>query len=83
MIAIVASVLNSDVLNSDGNKSSTNSFSVVFNSKQKQLLTSFNSIADFVFEYFSFNSFNALSIEVISELVISERLFFDIGLPLR
>ena len=34
LIAIVASVLNSDVLNSDGNKSSTNSFSVDFNSRQ-------------------------------------------------
>ena len=43
----------------------------------------FNSIADFVFEYFSFNSLNAFSIELISALVISERFFFDIGLPLR
>ena len=33
-MAIVASVLNSDVLSSDGNKSSTNSFSVDFNSRQ-------------------------------------------------
>ena len=83
LIAIVASVLSSDVLNSDGNKSSKNSFSVDFNSRQQVLLTSFNSIAEFVFEYFPFNSFNALLIELISVLVISERFFFDIGLALR
>ena len=34
LIAIVASVLNSDVLNSEGNKSSTNSFRIDFNSRQ-------------------------------------------------
>ena len=34
LIAIVASVLNSDVLNSEGNKSSTNAFNVDFNSRQ-------------------------------------------------
>ena len=83
MIAIVASVLNSEVLNSDGNKSSTNSLNVDFNSRQKLLLTSFNTIADFECEYFNFNSFNALIIELISVLVISERFFLDIGLPLR
>ena len=47
LIAIVASVLNSDVLNSDGNK------------------------------------YIAWLIELMSALVISARIFFDIGLPLR
>ena len=42
-----------------------------------------NSIAEFVFEYFPFNSFNASLIELISVLVICERFFFDIGLALR
>ena len=40
-------------------------------------------MADFVFEYFSFNSLIALITELISVLVISERFLFDIGLPLR
>ncbi len=83
LIAIVARVLNSDIRNSDGNKSSTNSFNEDFNSKQYALFDSFNSIADFALEYFIFNSLIALIIELISELVISERLFFEIGLPLR
>ena len=39
--------------------------------------------ADFEFAYFCFNSFIAWIIELISVLVISERFFFDIGLPLR
>lgn len=47
------------------------------------LFISFNAMAEFVFEYFSFNSYNALVIELISVLVISERFFFDMGLPLR
>ena len=83
MIAIVASVLNSDIFNSEGNSSSTNSFSDDFNSRQKELFISFNSIADFEFAYFSFNSFSALFIELISVFIISERVFFVIGLPLR
>jgi len=80
---MVARVLNSDVLKSDGNKSSTKSLSVDFNSRQNELFTSFNSIAEFEFEYLSLSSFNAVIIELMSELVISERLFFVIGLPLR
>ena len=40
-------------------------------------------IADFEFAYFSFNSSSALIIELISELIISERFFFEIGLPFR
>ena len=44
---------------------------------------SFNTIADFESEYFSFNSSNALIIEFMSELIISERFFFEMGLPLR
>ena len=40
-------------------------------------------MADLEFEYLSFNSFSAIIIELISALVISERFFFEIGLPLR
>ena len=50
---MVADVLNSDVFKSDGSKSSTNSLRVDFSSREKLLLTSFNSIAEFGFEYFS------------------------------
>ncbi len=83
MIAMVANVLNSDVFKSEGSKSSTNSLRLVFNSREKLLLTSFSSIADFGFEYFFFRSLIASFIELRSELVISERSFFVIGLPLR
>ena len=47
------------------------------------LFNSFNSIADFGFEYFFFNSMIAFIIEFISELVISARFFLEIGLPFR
>ena len=40
-------------------------------------------IADLGSEYFIFKSFNALLIEFISVLVISDRSFFDIGLPFK
>jgi len=79
----VAKVLNSDVFNSEGNKSSTKSFSVGFNSREYVLLISFNSIAELEFEYLFFNSFITSIIELMSELVISERFFFEIGLPFR
>ena len=82
-MAIVARVLNSDVFKSEGNKSSTNSLRLDFNSRQKLLFTSFISIADFGLEYFTFRSLIALFIESISELVISERSFFVIGLPFK
>ena len=80
---MVANVLNSEVFKSDGSKSSTNSLRQVFSSREKLLLTSFNSIAEFGFEYLFFRSLIASFIELISELVISERSFFVIGLPLR
>jgi len=83
LIAIVASVLNSDVLNSDGNKSSTYSFNVDFSSRQNVLFVSFNSIADNALEYFFFKSCNAILIELISPFVISANVFLDIGLPFR
>ena len=83
MIAIVANVLNSDVFSSEGNKSSTKSFRVDFNSRQKLLLTSFNSIAEFGLEYLFFRSLIALFIELISELVSSIRSFLGIGLPFK
>ena len=83
MIAIVAYVLNSDVFKSEGSKSSTNSLRLDFSSREKLLLTSFNSIAEFKFEYLSLRSLIALFIELISELVISERSFFVIGLPFK
>ena len=83
MIAIVANVLNSDVFNSEGNKSSTKSLRQDFSSRQKLLLTSFNSIAEFGFEYLFFRSFIATFIEFISELVSCERSFLDIGLPFK
>ena len=82
-MAIVANVLNSDVFNSDGSKSSTKLLRLDFSSRQKLLLTSFNSIADFGFEYLFFRSSIASLIEVISELVISERSFLVIGLPFK
>ena len=47
------------------------------------MFVSFNSMAELEFEYFFFNSSKALIIELISELVISERFFFEIGLPFR
>ena len=43
-MAIVANVLNSEVFNSEGSKSSTKSLRQDFSSRQKLLLISFNSI---------------------------------------
>ena len=83
MIAIVANVLNSDVFKSEGSKASTNSLRLDFSSREKQLLTSFNAIAEFGSEYLFFRSLIASLIELISELVISERSFFVIGLPFK
>ena len=83
MIAIVANVLNSDVFKSEGSKSSTNSLRLDFSSREKLLLTSFNSIADFWSEYLFFKSLIASFIELMSESVISERSFFVIGLPFK
>ena len=83
MIAIVANVLNSDVFKSEGSKSSTNSLRLDFSSREKLLLTSFNSIAEFGFEYLFFRSLIASFIELISELVISDKSFFVIGLPFK
>ena len=82
-MAIVAKVLNSDVFNSEGNKSSTKSLRLDFSSRQKLLFTSFNSIAEFGLEYLFFRSLIASFIELISELVISERSIFVIGLPFK
>ena len=83
MIAIVANVLNSEVFKSEGSKSSTNSLRVDFSSREKLLLISFNSIAEIGLEYLFFRSLIALFIELISELVISERSFFVNGLPFK
>ena len=80
---MVANVLNSDVLRSEGSKSSTNSLRLDFSSREKLLLTSFNSIAEFGLVYLFFRSLMASFIELISELVISERSFFVIGLPFK
>ena len=65
MIAIVANVLNSDVFKSEGSNSSTNSLRLDFNSSEKLLLASFNSIAEFGFEYLFFKSLIASLIELI------------------
>ena len=54
-----------------------------FSSRQKLLLTLFNSIAEFGLAYLFFRSLIASLIELISELVISERSFFVIGLPFK
>ena len=83
MIAIVAKVLNSEVFNSEGSKSSTKSLRLDFSSRQKLLFTSFNSIAEFGSEYLFLRSLIASFIELISELVISEISFFVIGLPFK
>ena len=83
MIAIVAKVLNSDVFNSEGSKSSTKSLRKDFSSRQKLLFTSFNPIAEFGLEYLFFRSLIDSFIELISVLVISERSFFVIGLPFK
>ena len=83
MIAIVANVLNSDVFNSEGSRSSTKLLRLDFSSREKLLLTSFNSIADFGLEYLFFRSLIASFIDLISELVSSERSFLDIGLPFK
>ena len=83
MIAIVANVLNSDVFKSEGSKSSTNSLRLDFNSREKLLLSSFNSIADFGFEYLIFRALIASLIELISELIISESSFVVSGLPFK
>jgi len=80
---MVASVLNSDVFKSEGSKSSTNSLRLDFSSREKLLLTSFNSIAELGLEYLFFRSLSASLIKLISELVISERSFFVIGLPFK
>ena len=83
MIAIVANVLNSDVFKSEGSKSSTNSLRLDFSSREKLLLTSFISIAEFGLEYLFLRSLITSFIELISELVISERSFLVIGLPFK
>ena len=83
MIAIVANVLNSDVFKSEGIKSSTNSLRLDFNSREKLLFTSFNSIADVGLEYLFFRFLIASFIELISELIISESSLFVIGLPFK
>ena len=83
LIAMVANVLNSDVFNSEGSKSSTKSLRLDFNSRQKLLFCSFNSIAEVGLEYLFFKSLIASFIEFISELVISERSFLVIGLPFK
>jgi len=83
LIAMVANVLNSDVFKSDGSKSSMNSLRLDFSSREKLLLSSFNSIAELGLEYLFFRSFIASFIELISELVISERSFLVIGLPFK
>ena len=83
MIAIVANVLNSDVFKSEGSKSSTNSLRLDFSSREKLLLTSFNSIAELGLEYLFLRSLITSFIEFISELVISESSFFVIGLPFK
>ena len=80
---MVANVLNSDVFKSEGSKSSTNSFRLDFNSREKFSLTEFNSIAELGLEYLFFRLLIASFIEFISELVISDRSFFDIGLPFK
>ena len=82
-MAIVANVLNSDVLRSEGSKSSTKSLRLDFNSRQKLLFTSFNTIAEFGLEYLFFRSLIDSFIELISVLVISERSFFVMGLPFK
>ena len=82
-MAIVANVLNSEVFNSEGSKSSTKSLRQDFSSRQKLLFTWFNSIAEFGQEYFFLRSLIASFIELISEFVISERSFFVIGLPFK
>ena len=80
---MVANVLNSEVFNSEGSKSSTKSLRLDFSSRQKLLFNSFNIIAEFGLEYLFFRSLIASFIELISELVISERSFFVIGLPFK
>ena len=82
-MAIVAKVLNSDVFNSEGNKSSTKSLRLDFSSRQKLLFTSFNSIAEFGLEYLFLRSLIASFIELTSEFVISERSFLVNGLPFK
>ena len=82
-MAIVANVLNSDVFNSEGSKSSTKSLRLDFSSRQKLLFTSFNSIAELGLEYLFFRLFIASFTEFISEWVISARSFFVIGLPFK
>jgi len=80
---MVANVLNSDVFKSEGSRSSTKLLRLDFNSRQKLLFASFISIAELGLEYFFFNSLIASFIELISELVISEISFLDIGLPFK
>jgi len=62
LIAIVANVLNSDVFKSEGSKSSTNSLRLDFSSREKLLLTTFNSIAELGFEYLFFKYMSVLDI---------------------
>jgi len=83
LIAIVANVLNSDVFKSEGSNSSTNSLRLDLSSSEKLLLTAFNSIAELGLEYLFLRSLIASFIELISELIISERSFFVIGLPFK
>ena len=80
---MVANVLNSEVFNSEGSKSSTKSLRLDFSSRQKLLFTSFNSIAEFGLEYLFLRSLIASFIELTSEFVISERSFLVNGLPFK
>ena len=83
LIAITASVLKTAVFNSDGSKSSTNSFKSCFNSKDINDLLSHNSNADSGSEYLIFSFSIAISTKFISVLVNSDKLFLSIGLPFR
>ena len=83
MIAIVANVLNSDVFKSEGSKSSTNSLRLDFSSREKLLSTLFNTMDELGLEYLFFRYLIASFIELISELVISDRSFFVTGLPFK
>ena len=80
---MVANVLNSEFFNSEGSKSSTKLLRLDLSSREKLLLTSFNSIAEDGLEYLFLRSLIASFIELISELIISERSFFVIGLPFK
>ncbi len=79
----MASVLKTAMLRSAGSNSSTNSFKDSFSSNDTSLFFSIKFSAEELILYFNFSSSIEDSTEMISEFVISDKVFLDNGLPFK